>query len=149
MNNKQNNYSIIREISFTLLAEGKSIKIRADGFSMYPAIKPGSLIYIEPSGSRFLPVPGEIIAWKRKSGFVVHRLIRIIIKENQTFYITRGDACVREDQPIASGDVAGRVVRVVEHKGEIVKEKKILYSKPNYKFNRLRVLGIHILNKIR
>lgn len=148
MGNKRDNQNIIRDISFTLLAEGRSVKIKADGYSMYPAIKPGSLIYIEPQSIGSTPVPGDIVAWKRKSGFIVHRLVRIIKKDTETFFITRGDSCLREDQPVAAGDIAGRVVRVEDRKGFSVKENISLNSCPNYRLNRLIVLSIHILNKI-
>ena len=64
----------------TLLSEGKTIRIKAHGYSMYPCIKPGSLILIEPINVKGLPVPGEIIAIKRENGLIVHRLTKIIIK---------------------------------------------------------------------
>ena len=149
MSDNLNNHTIIKEISFTFLAEGKSIKIRADGYSMYPAIKPGSMIYIEAISPGLFPGPGEIVAWKRESGFVVHRLVRIIKKGDHTILYTRGDSCTREDQPVAADQIAGRVVRVEDRKGKVVKENKRLSYKPNYYFNRLIVLGIHILKKIR
>lgn len=149
MSNNLNNHTIIKEISFTLLAEGKSIKIRADGYSMYPTIKPGSIIYIEALSPDLFPGPGEIVAWKRESGFVVHRLVRIIKKDTHTIFFTRGDSCTREDQPVAVDQIAGRVVCVENRKGEIIKYNKSVSYKPIYYFNRLIVLGIHILKKIR
>jgi len=148
MSENLNNHNIIKEISFSLLTEGKSIKVRADGYSMYPAIKPGSIIYIDPISSDSSPGPGEIIAWKRESGFVLHRLVRIIKKDNKTVYFTRGDSCAREDQPITFDQIAGRIVRVENREGEIAKYNKSVSYKPNYYFNRLIVLGIHIFKKI-
>lgn len=148
MSNRKNSHTLIREISFTLLAEGKSVKIRANGYSMYPSIKPGSLISIEPMGIGLQPLPGEIVAWKRESGFVVHRLVRIFKKGSEIFFITRGDSCTREDQQVTAENIAGRVVKVEDQNGMIVKGNEILNYKPNYRFNRLRVLGIHILKKI-
>ncbi|MFZ0281897.1 MAG: S24/S26 family peptidase, partial [Bacteroidales bacterium] len=71
-------HSVLKEIGFTLLAEGKTLKVKAEGYSMYPTIKPGSVIYIEPAERGNEPVPGEIIAWKKESGFVVHRLIKVL-----------------------------------------------------------------------
>ena len=43
-------HSVLKEIGFMLLAEGKTLKVKAEGYSMYPSIKPGSVIYIEPFG---------------------------------------------------------------------------------------------------
>ena len=41
-------HTVLKEIGFSLLAEGKTIRVKAEGFSMYPSIKPGSVIFIEP-----------------------------------------------------------------------------------------------------
>ena len=134
---------IIKEISFSLLAEGKTIKIRADGYSMYPTIKPGSIIYIEPICLGELPVTGEIVAWKRKSGLVVHRIIRIIKEGNQMYFVTRGDSCAREDKPILAGYVTGRVIKTEDKNGNILKNTGF-ESNPDYRINRLRVKVIHL-----
>ncbi len=146
MSNIPGKNKIIKEISFALLAEGKTIKIRADGYSMYPAIKPGSIIYIEPICYGAFPVPGEIVAWKRQSGLVVHRLIRIINEGTQVYFVTRGDSCAREDQPIFAGYVSGRVVKI-EDKNEKVIKIEGFESDPYYRINRLRVLIIHLGRK--
>ena len=67
MNNGRNNHTILKDIGLTLLAEGKTIRIKAHGYSMFPCIKPGSLILIEPLNIKGLPHPGEIIAIKREN----------------------------------------------------------------------------------
>jgi signal peptidase I len=139
---------IIKEISFSLLAEGKTIKIRADGYSMFPTIKPGSIIYIEPICMGEFPVPGEIVAWKRKSGLVVHRLIRIINEGNQMYFVTRGDSCAREDQPILAGYITGRVIKTEDKNGNIL-ENRGFKTNPHYRINRLRVIVIHLKKILR
>jgi signal peptidase I len=148
MSNKSGGHTFIKEIGFTLLAEGKSIKVRADGYSMFPSIKSGSMIYIEPLSPGSYPAPGEIVAWKRESGFVVHRLVRIIKEGSQILFMTRGDSCPREDKPVAAEKIAGRVVRIEDSKGKVIKGNQSLNYKPNYFFNRLLVSGLFILKKI-
>jgi signal peptidase I len=138
MNNMDITHTVMKEIGLMLLSEGKTIKVKAEGVSMYPVIKPGSIIYIEPFNSGSFPMPGEIVAWKREMTFVVHRLARIIIKNNQSYFITRGDSCVYEDQPVTTDQLAGRIVRVDTLKGE-VKGKDQLARKSKYLFNRLLV----------
>ncbi len=149
MNNKNTVPSVVKDIGFTLLAEGKTIKVKADGYSMYPAIKPGSIIYIEPLDESTSLTPGDIIAWKRESGLVVHRLIRIASDERATLYITRGDSVVNEDQPVTSDQIAGRVFRI-ENPGlkpviVSINQLKVI----NYRINRLRVWLILELKRIR
>ncbi len=133
---KGKDHNIAKELGFSLLAEGKTIRIRADGYSMFPAIKAGSLIYIEPDID---PSPGEIIAWKREEGFVVHRLVRIVSDGDRISYITRGDSCVREDQPVKKEHIAGRVISIESTSGDKSGSEKKMISRFDYIYNRLRV----------
>ncbi len=133
---KRKDHNIAKELGFSLLAEGKTIRIRADGYSMFPAIKAGSLIYIEPDID---PSPGEIIAWKREEGFVVHRLVRIVSDGDRISYITRGDSCVREDQPVIKEHIAGRVISIESTSGDKYRSEKKMISRFDYIYNRLRV----------
>jgi len=148
MKKAPDNHIIVKEIGFSLLAEGKSLKIRAEGYSMYPSIKPGSIILIEPLAETLPPSPGEIIAWKRESGFVVHRLVRIIKEGDKISFITRGDSCAYEDQPVKRDQIAGRVVQAESVTGRILSAGDSLIRKPCYLYNRLIVWGLVRLRKL-
>jgi signal peptidase I len=137
MNKVSDNHIIVKNIGFSLLAEGTTIRVKTDGYSMYPFIKPGAIILIEPLKEESVPVPGEIIAWKRESGFVVHRLVRIVKSGNEVRYITRGDSCSLEDQPVSKEQIAGKVVRIETGSGKIKVSGNELIRKPVYLYNRL------------
>jgi signal peptidase I len=139
MNKVSDNHIIIKNIGFSLLAEGTTIRVKTDGYSMYPFIKPGAIILIEPLKEESVPVPGEIIAWKRESGFVVHRLVRIVKSWNEIMYITRGDSCSFEDQPVSKEQIAGKVVRIETGSGKIKASGNELICKPAYLYNRFLV----------
>jgi signal peptidase I len=148
MNNRQSNHSIVKNIGLTLLSEGKTIRIKAHGYSMYPSIKPGSLILIEPLKINGLPRQGEIIAIKRESGLIVHRLIKIINKNGVTSYIARGDSNAYADNPVKIEKIAGRIVRA-ESTGENPVPADIrINPKPNYIINRIRVIVLLLTKKI-
>jgi signal peptidase I len=149
MNRNKEYSSSVKNMSLALLAEGKTIRIKAHGYSMYPAIKPGSLILIESLKKKGNPVRGEIVALKRKQGLVVHRVMRREIKNGITYYITKGDSNARADSPVTIDKIAGRIV-----KSEATGENPIpadirINTKPNYFYNRIRVIGIFIMKKIR
>jgi len=141
--------SLAREIGFSLLAEGKTIRIRAEGYSMYPLIRPGYVIYIEPFTEDENPVPGEIIAWKRDTGFVVHRLIRITRENGGIVFITRGDSCAYEDKPVTKDQVAGKVKRTEKRSGKQTRSGEELIRKPGYLYNRLLVWFIIRIKKVK
>jgi signal peptidase I len=148
MNNWQNNHTIVKDIGLTLLSEGKTIRIKAHGYSMYPCIRPGSLILIEPLNIKGIPRPGEIIAIRREAGLIVHRLIKIIKKNDTTYYIARGDSNAYADNLVKIDMIAGRIVRA-ESTGEnpVIADISI-NTKPKYFRNRIRVIGILLLKKI-
>jgi signal peptidase I len=138
----------VKDISLTLLTEGKTIRIKAHGYSMYPSIKPGSLILIEPLNIKGMPRPGEIIAIRRESGLIVHRLSKIINKNGIAFYIARGDSNAYADNPVRIDKIAGRIVRA-ESTGENPVPADIrINTKPNYFVNRIRVIGLLLFRKI-
>ena len=140
---------IVKDIGLTLLSEGKTIRIKAHGYSMYPCIKPGSLILIEPIHLKGAPVPGEIIAIRRESGLVVHRLTKIVIKNGVTSFIARGDSNAYADNPVKIDKIAGRIVRA-ETTGENPVPADIrINKKPDYFINRIKVIGLLLWKKIR
>ncbi len=138
MNSGNDTYTILKEISFKLLAEGKTIRAKAEGYSMYPFIKPGSIVLLGPVNDSITLIPGEIIAWKRESGFVLHRLTGIVKNGNEIHFITRGDSCLQGDQPLSREQIAGRVIMIEDVKGKM-REGSQLIVKPRYLFNRLRI----------
>jgi signal peptidase I len=148
MNNWQNNHAIVKDISITLLTEGKTIRIKAHGYSMYPCIKPGSLVVIEPLNIKGKPIPGEIVAIRRESGLVVHRLCKIIKKSGVTFYIARGDSNAYADNPIKIDKIAGRIVRAESTGENYIPADIRINTKPKYFINRIRVIGIILWKKI-
>jgi signal peptidase I len=141
-------HAMVIDLGLTLLNEGKTIRIKAHGFSMYPCIKPGSLLLIEPIKIKGFPRQGEIIAIKRETGLVVHRISRIITKNGVILYIARGDSNAYPDNPVKIDKIAGRVVRA-ETTGEnpVLADIRI-NTKPKYFINRIRVIGILLWKKI-
>jgi signal peptidase I len=148
MNNGRNNHTIVKDIGLTLLAEGKTIRIKAHGYSMFPCIKPGSLILIEPLNIKGMPHPGEIIAIKRENGLIVHRLYRILNNNSVKCYIARGDSNAYADNPVKIDKIAGRIVGA-ESTGENPVPADIrINTRPKYFINRIRVIGIILWKKI-
>ncbi len=138
----------MKDLSLTLLAEGKTIRIKAHGYSMYPCIKPGSLIIIEPVKVKGPPVPGEIIAIQRENGLIVHRLTRIIKKEGIPLYTARGDSNAYSDDPVKLSMIVGRVTGAETTGENPVKADIRINTKPDYFFNRLRVISLMIKKKL-
>jgi signal peptidase I len=149
MNNIHSSHKIVKDVGLTLLSEGKTIRIKAHGYSMYPCIKPGSLVPIEPIHEKGMPVPGEIIAIKRETGLIVHRLTKIIIRNGVKSFIARGDSNAFADNPVSTDLIAGRIVGAEATGENNIPADIRINTRPNYFYNRLRVIWILIWKKIR
>lgn len=140
---------LVKNTGLTLLSEGKTIRIKAHGYSMFPSIRPGSLVLIEPINLKGAPVPGEIIAITRENGLIIHRLIKIVIKNNVSTFIARGDSNAFTDDPVKIDKIAGRVVGAETTSENPVRADIRINTSPDYFINRLRVIGLHLWKKIR
>ena len=148
MNNGRNNHAILKDMGLTLLSEGKTIRIKAHGYSMYPSIKPGSMILIEPLGVKGSPRRGEIIAIQREQGLIVHRLSKIININGSISYIARGDSNAIADNPVNIDKIAGRIVRSEATGENTVPADISINTRPKYIINRIRVIVLLLFKKI-
>lgn len=149
MNNLTRSRDILKNVGLNLLSEGKTIRIKAHGYSMYPCIRPGSVLLIEPLKLKGLPKPGEVVAIRRENGLVVHRVTKIIKKNGTDLYVARGDSNARADNPVKLSMIPGRIVRA-ETSGENQQLADIgINTRPSYFLNRLRVIWIILWGKVK
>lgn len=98
-----------------LLAEGKTIQIKPQGYSMYPMFVP------ERDQAVIAPVRvdklkrGDVVLYRRRSGTLV--LHRILKKEPEGFYMV-GDNQDEVEGPLSEAQILGRLIRFVR-KGRI------------------------------
>jgi signal peptidase I len=90
-----------------LLASGHAARFRAEGDSMYPAIRGGDFIQVVPCAVTELR-RGQVILARTARGLTAHRIVRI----TERGIITRGDNCLRSDPPVEAASVIGKVVEV-------------------------------------
>lgn len=88
------------------LAAGNELRLRVDGDSMTPLIRPGDVVIVKPAALHQLAC-GDVVTVRRPSGDIVSH--RIIIRSD-TALVTKGDNMRRPDPVWHAGDVLGRVV---------------------------------------
>lgn len=86
---------LFSELLRSLLGEGISVRFRAQGRSMYPAIADGDVVQVNPPAGP--AVRGEVVMVESSEGLRVHRVIRS--GENMR---TRGDCCFQSDDNVQS-----------------------------------------------
>lgn len=128
-----NTQHIFIDVSTELLRRGQSVRFRAPGLSMHPAIKEGETITVVPI-SPFNIKRGDILLYLAGRKVIAHRLVGIEKKKgdssNQSstqypaqsptqsskyrprLFLLRGDASAICDEPVEAQQILGKVVSV-------------------------------------
>lgn len=103
------------ELSQELLDRGALLRFQAHGNSMYPFIKNGNILTIEPRNGNAVST-GDVIFYRRPDDSVTaHRLVKENKHKDNTVLITKGDSLEYFDPPVTGGQVMGRVILIENH----------------------------------
>jgi signal peptidase I len=118
------------EVSADLLKRGHRVRFQACGQSMYPTIKDGEKVTVEPVCTSNIRL-GDIVLYHRKGRVMAHRVVNRKRTSDGEILILRGDASMKGNEPVSSEKVLGKVV-AVERDSRCVKldswTAKALYS---------------------
>jgi hypothetical protein len=107
------------DVATAILGEERSVTTTTGGYSMWPAIRPGDRVVIDPL-KESMPAAGDIVALRRDGGYVVHRVYKVITRDGRQLFCTQGDAVVSPDEPSDEGMIAG-IVRSIVRSGREIK----------------------------
>ena len=100
---------IINRIIRSKMSQGHSLTLTVTSGSMWPIIKVGDQIVVNPSENDTYKV-GDIVVFFSKTDFIVHRVKSINLKEG--VIVTKGDSSISEDPKILISSVLGKVENV-------------------------------------
>lgn len=116
-----------------LAAASITFRFQATGQSMFPTIRNGEVVHVEPLGGRKLRC-GDVVLFRSKSEFKAHRIIRIKCGA----FITRGDASLQVDGEVSRDQILGRVVAKEDGKtGKMVGLSGVV-ARVEFRFRRAR-----------
>lgn len=84
------------------------VRLRVEGRSMYPFLRPGDMVLVDPVENSRLR-RGDVVVVLRGSEFFIHRLLVV----GQQHYLTKGDGEHIADSPSLPEDIVG-VVQFIE-----------------------------------
>lgn len=100
---------LLSELSAEVLQSGKRLRFRARGGSMYPFIKDGEVIEIEPCPASEINV-GEVVFYRSSRGNVIaHRVTGRRSEGDRLVLLAKGDSAPTFDEPVYADQVLGRV----------------------------------------
>ena len=89
---------------------------------MFPWFRAGDLVFIRRCDFESVSV-GDVILFEQGGELLIHRVIRripvVTASGSESFLVTKGDAAIVEDSPVAAKQFLGRAIRVHRRKRHI------------------------------
>ena len=105
-------------VSREVLEQGKSVRFKANGWSMRPLIQNGDLLTARPIDGRSACIGDIVFYTTARDSVVVHRMIGRRRNSGRTIVLVKGDACCGSPDRIAPENILGRVISI-ERRGRI------------------------------
>lgn len=93
------------------MEKGKNIVVVIPDNNMAPALKKDDKVTIKSSRLDGLKV-GNLVFYRLGSNMVVRRVIRSVIKPNDTYLITKADNISKMDKPVKASQIVGKVIKL-------------------------------------
>ena len=106
--------NLLLDLTAELLSRGTTVRFRSSGRSMYPSIREGELITVEPVVASDVTL-GDIVLYRSEKGVIAHRVVGTSPAQSSVLspqYFLRGDASLSRDEPVTPEQILGRVIRV-------------------------------------
>ena len=106
--------NLLLHLTTELLSQGTTVRFRPSGRSMYPSIREGELVTVEPVVASDVTL-GDIVLYRSERGVIAHRVVGTSPTQSSVLspqYFLKGDASLSCDQPIEAHQILGRVIRV-------------------------------------
>lgn len=100
-------FTVVDELFLSSLAEGKDVRLRVDGTSMSPFLKPGDQVVLRKATLQQLK-KGDLVVVRRPHDLVTHRLVA----QSAGQWSTKGDNSRYPDPPAAEDRVLGKVIAI-------------------------------------
>ena len=100
------------DIAAEVLSTGGGVRIRTRGLSMYPLIRHGDLIEVEPADASAVRMGDVILSRDGHDRLVAHRVVKVHGKGHGGTLVTKGDWTFRPDALVEPGQVLGRIVAI-------------------------------------
>jgi signal peptidase len=129
------------------LERNQHVRLTATGSSMFPFIRGGDIVELEPM--HLQPMPGDLVLTQCASvpegeRYVLHRVVRV---KGEAFFL-RGDSQQDCEGPFTRGDVLGRVIRIYRN-GRVHKLDQGIWRRVGLAWNRCAPLNLWLFQLTR
>ena len=100
------------QLARDVLCFSGSLRIPAAGWSMFPAIRPGDILIVEPAAITHVRI-GDIVVLEQAAKLICHRVRAFAHDFGGPSLITRGDTSPFPDPAVEEDKLLGRVAAIV------------------------------------
>ncbi len=123
------------------IAEGRSVRFRSKGVSMYPFIRGGKdEIVLSPCSKEELK-PMDVILFRYEGKHILHRIIR----KNDNQLTIKGDGSYNAKETCTVDDVVGRVQSIIRPSGKVISVDSWRWRLTSYIWNKMGIFRNPIL----
>ena len=107
MNQQELSHTLRKEI----ISQGRSVQILASGYSMFPFLRKGDLLTVEPVPMETIK-RGDIVVFEMGEKWIAHRVINIKRESNKLNFIPRGDTNLFCDLMVSKINYVGKIQKI-------------------------------------
>jgi signal peptidase len=96
------------------LTSGTMVRFRAEGTSMYPAIRDGETITVVAVSTDEV-VRGDVLLCRYGTRMLAHRVVGVATNGTERWFQLKGDAKIECDAPVGARAIVGAVIDVRRH----------------------------------
>jgi signal peptidase len=104
MNQQELSHTLRKEI----ISQGRSVQIVASGYSMFPFLRKGDILTINPAPMEQIK-RGDIVVYELNEKWIAHRVIQVNHNSEGFEFLLRGDTCAAFDPPVNKENFIGIV----------------------------------------
>lgn len=119
--NAQAEHATKCELAAESLRSSGRLRLRVNGWSMLPSVRPGDTVLIERVNGDEIS-EGDIVLFRCHGRFFVHRVVK---RKIHTGLVTRGDAIRLSDPPVGENALLGKVVLLWRNGSRIEPRKRL------------------------
>ncbi len=139
--------STILQLSHDLLQQEHQVRLRIQGYSMYPYLKTHDLLYI--SGVSINEIQqGDVVVFSRGNRWIAHRCLERGIKDGMPYIRSKGDTCLSRDEYITKSNYIGIGLKRKRRTEEAVLCRKDRYSRFIVRGHPFVHVGLHYFIRI-
>lgn len=90
------------------IQKGHSVQTLASGYSMFPFLKKGDILTVEPVPMEMIK-RGDVVVFERGEKWIAHRVIKIRVCAEGLEFLLRGDTCIAFDPVVKKNNYVGTV----------------------------------------